>query len=148
MIERALAAIGSGPARAGSALVRGLVLGIALSGLPTMAVAQELPADDQAVAASEWMEHQVRSVERTLHGAQFRSALGISAQLRDHPAATTAQRVRLEVAHATAAIALGEVEAGEASLRRVLELDPGFSLTAHDSPKLRRALDRARQATP
>jgi hypothetical protein len=123
-------------------------LGLVLATGASAGFAQDADLADEAVPASEWMERQVRSVERTLYGAQFRSTLGISAQLRDHPVATNDQKVRLELAHATAAIALGEIEAGDESLRRILELEPGFALTDKDSPKLRRALQNLRKVEP
>ena len=98
--------------------------------------------------ASEWMEQQVEAVEDTLREARFRSALGISAQLRRHPAASRQQRVRLELVHATAALALGEEESSQASLSRLLDLEPDFELGEAHSPKLRRALERARGGGP
>lgn len=144
MIDGASAPIRSRLARTG----RWLVCSLIVANGAGVAVAQESLPADEAIPASEWMERQVRSVERTLYGAQFRSALGIAAQLRNHPAATDRQKIRLELAHATAAIALGEEEATEQSLVRILKLDPSFALTVKDSPKLRRALQNVRKAQP
>ena len=144
VIEGACASIRSPLARTGCWLVCCLIVSLG----PIGAAAQQTALPEEAVPASEWMERQVHRVERTLQGAQFRSALGISAQLRNHRAATDRQKIRLELAHATAAIALGETDASEESLQRILQLDPDFSLTAEDSPKLHRALQNLREVQP
>lgn len=126
----------------------GAALLLALVGAPALAFAQDAPEASEPIAAEEWMDRQIAAVEETLRQARFRSALGISDQLRQHPAATSAQRIRLELAHATAAIALDDDPATRESLLRVLALDPGFAFGADRSPKLRRALVRARQGSP
>ena len=108
-------------------------------------IAADVAAPPPAV---EWMEQRVKAVEETLREARFRSALGIADQLRRHRAANPRQRVRLELVHATAALALGEEESSQASLVRLLEIDPGFELGEAHSPKLHRALERARGRRP
>ncbi len=128
---------------------RWLLLLALLTGLPNPSLGQEAAGRAQApLPAHEWMERQVRSVERALHNAHFRSALGISEQLRNHPAATDAQKLRLELTRATAALALGDHAASEESLLRVLRLDPEFVLAESHPPKLRSALAAARAASP
>ena len=104
---------------------------------------------DEAAAsldsAEGWMEDQVVAVEDALREAQFRSAQGISAQLRFHPSANDAQRVRLEHVHAIATFALGDEAGARASFQRLLRLDPGFAPGDDHSPKVRRAFEEARQ---
>ena len=117
--------------------------------LPEGLVRDVIGADVAAAPpASEWMGAQVEAVEEMLREARFRSAMGISEQLRSRPAATRDQRVRLELVHATAALALGEDAVSQQSFGRLLAIDPGFELDDTHSPKLRRALERARAANP
>ncbi len=108
---------------------------------PRVEVAAAPPADG-------WMGPLVDSVEEALRQARFRSALGIADQLRNHRGATPDQRARLELVRATAALALGDDEASQESFARLLAIDPRFELDDTHSPKLRRALERARRANP
>ena len=88
---------------------------------------------------------------KALDAARFAEAIVSTDQVRSglvpYPATRTVRtrRVRAEVLAATAAIALGQVEAAERSLGRAIEADPQLALDPMTtSPKVVRALDRAR----
>lgn len=92
------------------------------------------------------------SLARQVRRAQFEAALESAA--RGRAAAKTAgasvapkRAAQLEVLAATAALALGRNDDAEQSLGRALDADPQLRLDpATTSPKVRRALDRARKA--
>lgn len=114
-----------------------------LLGAALLLVALAWPAVAQESASARF-DADLSALEQSLAEAHFRSVLGIARQFRKLPGATPAQTLRLELAAATAAVALGDDAAAREGFGRVLQVEPGFAFDDEASPKLRRALAAAR----
>lgn len=97
------------------------------------------------------VEERVRRVEALLDAARFRDAAREAPNVRHEVLAmppTAASRrllVRTEIAAGTAALALRQENAARSCFLRALQLDPALALAANTPPKVRRALDSARE---
>ena len=97
------------------------------------------------------IELRVARLEALIGEARFREAAGEAPVLRSQAlalppgAASRLLLVRTEIAAATAALALRQEGNAKVCLHRALQLEPGLTLSASTSPKLRRTLEALRE---
>jgi tetratricopeptide (TPR) repeat protein len=108
---------------------------------------------DSATASVSVADDLIEAAEADLRGARFEGAIELVEAARRALSSTDEpgryQRLaRLEVARATAEVALGRSADAVASMMRALDADPKLSLDDATSPKLLRAFDEARSRRP
>jgi hypothetical protein len=153
---------GSCTSVAGALLAGALVAGVARADTPAVAAARAASEAEleerQADAADEAArlqraDREIAEIEELLAGAHFHPALGLAEAARDVLDAAGAdplhdeRRARLEVAIATAEVALGRRAQARESMRRALRAAPGLALDERTtSPTVPEALREARRS--
>lgn len=105
-----------------------------------------------ATPALAQIELRVRHLEALVGAARFRAAAEEAPVLRSQAlalqpgAATRLLLVRIEIAAATAALALRQDGNAKVYLHRALQLEPALTLGASAAPKLRLTLDALRES--